>query len=112
PADGGGAVRLARLRAGRPRPGRGRRRGEAARPPEGPLGAADGGAERLNGIMQLTDQVAIVTGGSRGIGKAVVQALARQGAKVAFVYKGSADAARALQAEIAAAGGMAKAWQG
>jgi 3-oxoacyl-[acyl-carrier protein] reductase len=66
----------------------------------------------LNGTMQLKDQVAIVTGGSRGIGKSVVQALARQGAKVAFVYKGSADAAKALEAEVASAGGVAKAWQG
>jgi len=62
--------------------------------------------------MTLKDQVAIVTGGSRGIGKAVVQALAREGAKVAFIYKGSADAAKSLEAEIAGAGGVAKAHQG
>lgn len=62
--------------------------------------------------MLLTDQVAIVTGGSRGIGKACVLALAKEGAKVAFVYRGSEDAAKALEAEIAAAGGVAKAWQG
>jgi 3-oxoacyl-[acyl-carrier protein] reductase len=62
--------------------------------------------------MLLKDQVAIVTGGSRGIGKACVQALAAAGAKVAFVYKGSEDAAKALEAEIAAAGGVAKAIQG
>lgn len=62
--------------------------------------------------MLLTDQVAIVTGGSRGIGKAVVLALAKAGAKVAFVYRGSTEAAQALEAEVAALGGVAKAWQG
>jgi 3-oxoacyl-[acyl-carrier protein] reductase len=62
--------------------------------------------------MTLKDQVAIVTGGSRGIGKAIVSALAKEGAKVAFVYKGSADAAKSLEAEIAGIGGAAKAHQG
>lgn len=61
--------------------------------------------------MLFKDQVAIVTGGSRGIGRACVQALAAGGAKVAFVYRGSADAAKALETDIAAAGGTAKAWQ-
>jgi len=62
--------------------------------------------------MLLKDQVAVVTGGSRGIGKAVVLALAKEGAKVAFVYKGSADAAKTLEGEVATAGGTAKAYQG
>jgi 3-oxoacyl-[acyl-carrier protein] reductase len=62
--------------------------------------------------MTLKDQVAIVTGGSRGIGKAVVQALSREGAKVAFVYKGSEAAAKELEAELTAAGGIGKAHQG
>jgi 3-oxoacyl-[acyl-carrier protein] reductase len=59
--------------------------------------------------MRLKDQVAIVTGGSRGIGRAVVQALCKEGARVAFVYKGSGQAAKELEA---ATDGMAKAWQG
>jgi 3-oxoacyl-[acyl-carrier protein] reductase len=58
--------------------------------------------------MLLKDQVAVVTGGSRGIGRGIVLALAREGAKVTFVYHSNTDAATALEGEVAAAGGVAK----
>ena len=57
--------------------------------------------------MFLKDQVALVTGGSRGIGRGVVLALAKEGAKVAFVYKGNQEAADKLVAEVTTAGGTA-----
>ncbi|HZR37621.1 MAG TPA: SDR family oxidoreductase [Nevskia sp.] len=59
----------------------------------------------------LSGKVAFITGGSRGIGAAIVQRLARDGAAIAFTYKGSAAQAQALAAGIETAGGRALAIQ-
>ena len=53
---------------------------------------------------ELAGRVALVTGGSRGIGRAVCLALAREGADVAVNYAADADAAERTRAEVEAAG--------
>ena len=62
-------------------------------------------------MIDLSGKSALVTGGSRGIGKAIALRLATQGADVAFSYRGNADAARATAAEIEALGTRALAVQ-
>ncbi len=63
-------------------------------------------------MIDLTGKAALVTGGSRGIGKAIALRLARQGADVAFSYRGNAEAAKATAAEIESIGTKAVAIQG
>ena len=57
--------------------------------------------------MLLEGKVALVTGGSRGIGRAIALKLAGEGAAVAINYAGNAKAAEEVKASIEAAGGKA-----
>ena len=57
--------------------------------------------------MLLDGKVALVTGASRGIGRAIALKLASEGAKVAINYAGNTAKAEAVKAEIEAAGGEA-----
>ena len=62
-------------------------------------------------MSHLKDKVALVTGGSRGIGAGIAKRLAKHGANVALTYTKGADAAKAVVKEIEAAGGKALAIQ-
>ena len=63
-------------------------------------------------MIDLSGKSALVTGGSRGIGRAIVVRLATQGADVAFTYKGNAAAAAETVAAVEALGRRAVAVQG
>ncbi|MCD4728463.1 MAG: SDR family oxidoreductase [Pirellulales bacterium] len=61
--------------------------------------------------MRFEGKTAIVTGGSRGIGRACVARLAAEGAKVAFVYNSNQQAAESLLDELKSAPGEVRALQ-
>jgi len=62
-------------------------------------------------VFDLSGKVAIVSGASRGIGRATAEALARRGARVAITYVSGSDAASAVVEGITKAGGTAEAVQ-
>jgi 3-oxoacyl-[acyl-carrier protein] reductase len=59
----------------------------------------------------LEGKVALITGASRGIGRGIATAFAKQGAQVAFTYLSSVEQGRALEAELAAFGIKAKGYR-
>ncbi len=64
----------------------------------------------MSGI-QLQNKIALVTGGTRGIGKAIVLTFAEAGADVAFTYRSSKESADAILADLRAKGRRAAGYQ-
>lgn len=67
------------------------------------------GRERGYVDYGLTEKVVLVTGGSKGIGKATVLAFAKEGARVIFTYAHDASAASAVLRELVEFGGAGEA---
>jgi len=59
----------------------------------------------------LENKVALITGASKGIGKAIAEKFVEQGAKVAFTYLSSVEKGQALEQELQAKGGTAKGYR-
>src|SRR5579862_8896196 len=72
-----------------------------------PLAHLEGAAMEL----QLKDRVALVTGGTRDVGRAIALTLAAEGATVAVHHRSSPEDAEAVVAEIRKQGGKTKAYQ-
>jgi 3-oxoacyl-[acyl-carrier protein] reductase len=66
----------------------------------------------MSDLLSLQNRVAVITGGSRGIGRAVSLELAQRGAAVVVNYLKSAEAAQQVVDEIKAGGGKAASFQG
>ena len=69
------------------------------------------GTQPGSGGLSFGEGVALVTGGSGGIGAAIVRAFARAGNDVAFSYNRNKEAAEKLQAELASSGRRVEAFQ-
>ncbi|MFN8279655.1 MAG: 3-oxoacyl-[acyl-carrier-protein] reductase [Saprospiraceae bacterium] len=62
-------------------------------------------------MCKVPNKVALVTGGSRGIGSSIVRKLIKNGARVAFTYLSSPEKAEQLVRDVSADPGMIKAYQ-
>ena len=65
----------------------------------------------MSDLLSLSDRVAVVTGGSRGIGRAIALEMARRGASVVVNYNKSPEAAESVVSDIKASGGKAVSFQ-
>lgn len=59
----------------------------------------------------LEGKIALITGATRGIGKAIAETFAQQGATVVFTYRSSVEKAEALEKELSASGNTCKGYQ-
>jgi len=80
--------------------------------PGGTTGLTSGRVDYIKHVMNAEARVALVTGGSRGIGRAVCLALAAEGVAVAVNYRSGKEQADEVVAEIESSGGRAVAVAG